>query len=71
MATLAPRRTVEAVPYVTSPGDRVSALVTDLGTFERIDGGFVLTAVPEGPEDLDRRIERVPPAVRLGAGGGR
>ena len=59
VATLAPRRTVEAVPYVTSPGDRVSALVTDLGTFERIDGAFVLTAVPEGPEELDSRIERV------------
>ena len=59
VATLAPRRTVEAVPYVTSPGDRVSALVTDLGTFERIDGAFVLTAVPGGPEELDSRIERV------------
>jgi acyl CoA:acetate/3-ketoacid CoA transferase alpha subunit/acyl CoA:acetate/3-ketoacid CoA transferase beta subunit len=59
VATLAPRRTVESVPYVTSPGDRVSALVTDLGTFERRDGVFVLTAVPEGPGDLRQRVDAV------------
>ena len=59
VATLAPRRTVDAVPYVTSPGVRVSALVTDLATFQRQEGGFVLTAVPEGPEDLDQRIDHV------------
>jgi acyl CoA:acetate/3-ketoacid CoA transferase beta subunit len=59
VATLAPRRTVDAVPYVTSPGFRVRALVTDLGTFERDDGGFVLTAVPEGPDPLRERIEQV------------
>lgn len=59
VATLAPRRTVEAVPYVTSPGDRVSALVTDLGIFERLQGELVLTGVPAGPEDLDRRVEAV------------
>ncbi len=59
VATLAPRRTVESVPYVTSPGDRVSALVTDLGTFERVDGSFVLTAVPEGPGRIEERIDQV------------
>jgi acyl CoA:acetate/3-ketoacid CoA transferase beta subunit/acyl CoA:acetate/3-ketoacid CoA transferase alpha subunit len=59
VATLAPRRTVESVPYVTSPGDRVAALVTDLGTFERVDGSFVLTSVPIGPGDLDQRVDRV------------
>ncbi len=59
VATLAPRRTVEAVPYVTSPGERVSALVTDHGTFERVDGSLVLTAVPDGPGHLDQRIDRV------------
>ena len=31
--------------YVTSPGAAVSHLVTDLGTFEKRDGRFVLTAV--------------------------
>ena len=50
VATLAPRRTVDAVPYVTSPGVKVRSLVTDLATFTREAGGFVLTAVPEGPE---------------------
>jgi acyl CoA:acetate/3-ketoacid CoA transferase beta subunit/acyl CoA:acetate/3-ketoacid CoA transferase alpha subunit len=59
VATLAPRRTVESVPYVTSPGDRVTALVTDLGTFERVDGALVLTSVPQGPGDLDDRIGQV------------
>jgi acyl CoA:acetate/3-ketoacid CoA transferase beta subunit/acyl CoA:acetate/3-ketoacid CoA transferase alpha subunit len=59
VTTLAPRRTVEAVPYVTSPGDRVSALVTDLGTFERVDGSLVLTAVTDGPGGLDERIDRI------------
>ncbi len=57
VATLAPRRTVEEVPYVTSPGDRVRALVTDLGTFERRHGRFVLTAVPAGPGTIVDRVE--------------
>jgi acyl CoA:acetate/3-ketoacid CoA transferase beta subunit len=59
VATLDARRTVPEVPYITSPGLRVSALVTDLGTFERREGEFVLTAVPEGPDTLEERIERV------------
>ncbi len=59
VATLAPRRTVEDVPYVTSPGDRVRALVTDLGTFERLDGRFVLTAVPAGEGSVADRVEHV------------
>ncbi len=59
VATLAPRRTVEVVPYVTSPGKRVRALVTDLGTFEKRDGMFVLTAVADGPETVAARVERI------------
>jgi acyl CoA:acetate/3-ketoacid CoA transferase alpha subunit/acyl CoA:acetate/3-ketoacid CoA transferase beta subunit len=59
VATLAPRRTVDAVPYITSPGVRVRALVTDLATFEREDGAFVLTAVPAGPGGVEERIARV------------
>ena len=59
VATLDRRRTVAAVPYVTSPGGRVSALVTDRGTFERQGDRLVLTAVPEGPGPLDQRIEEV------------
>lgn len=45
VTTLTPRRTVVRVPYVTSPGSRVSAIATDLGVFERTEDGFVLTAV--------------------------
>ncbi len=59
VATLAPRRTVEEVPYVTSPGERVSALVTDLGSFARRDGRFVLTAVPAGRGTVADRVEAV------------
>jgi hypothetical protein len=35
------------VPYVTSPGERVRTIVTDLSVFERADGRspFVLTAL--------------------------
>jgi len=59
VATLAAGRTVGTVPYITSPGARVRALVTDVATFTREDGPFVLTAVPEGPGTLDDRIDRV------------
>jgi acyl CoA:acetate/3-ketoacid CoA transferase beta subunit len=53
VTTLTSRRTVEAVPYVTSPGDRVSHLVTDLGIFEKRDGRFVLTAVAGGEAGVE------------------
>lgn len=36
-------RLVETLPYITSPGHRVSTLVTDLGVYEKEDGRFVLT----------------------------
>jgi acyl CoA:acetate/3-ketoacid CoA transferase alpha subunit/acyl CoA:acetate/3-ketoacid CoA transferase beta subunit len=58
MCTLTPRRTVERVPYVTSPGDRVSRLVTDRGVFSKGDTGrFELVAIPAGDESLDDRVE--------------
>jgi acyl CoA:acetate/3-ketoacid CoA transferase alpha subunit/acyl CoA:acetate/3-ketoacid CoA transferase beta subunit len=56
VATLTPSRTPEECAYVTSPGTHVRALVTDLGTFEKRDGVFVLTAVPAGDAPLDARI---------------
>jgi len=62
MTTLTARRTVEAVPYITSPGDRVRALVTDLGVFEKgPDGGFVLTAVApgSGPGPVEERVAAI------------
>jgi hypothetical protein len=60
VATLTPRRTIEEVPYVTSPGGRVRALVSDLGTFTKgEDGSFVLTAVPSGDGPVADRVARV------------
>lgn len=47
VATLTARRTAVDAGYVTSPGDRVRALVTDHGVFEKDDSGeLVLTAAP-------------------------
>jgi len=48
VATLTPQRTVAECSYVTSPGVRVQALVTDLGTFTRIDDELVLSALAPG-----------------------
>src|SRR5579871_1687435 len=60
MATLTRRRTVPSVPYVTSPGRRVRAFVTDLGTFEKDpEGRFVLTAVAAGDGTVDERVALV------------
>jgi glutaconate CoA-transferase subunit B len=53
VTTLTPRRTVQKVPYVTSPGVRVSHLVTDLGVFEKRVGGLVLTAAVGGAAGVD------------------
>jgi acyl CoA:acetate/3-ketoacid CoA transferase beta subunit len=60
MATLTRRRTVDLVPYITSPGGRVSAFVSDVGVFEKgEDGTFVLTAVPAGPGSIEERVGAV------------
>ena len=62
MSTLTPRRAVAEVPYITSVGDRVRALVTDLAVFEKDEHGeLALTAVARG-EGGDRG------AGRAGAG---
>ncbi|MDD5398769.1 MAG: citrate lyase subunit alpha [Dehalococcoidia bacterium] len=43
------RRCVEQLDYLTSPGDRVSTLVTDRGVFSKdADGRFVLTSCISG-----------------------
>ncbi len=61
VALLNPQRTPESCGYVTSPGRAVLALVTDLGTLEKLDGPdrpdeLVLTAVPESPEPIADRV---------------
>ncbi len=58
VALLAPQRTPAECGYVTSPGRAVRALVTDLGTLEKLDGDgdLVLTAVPGGDGPIEERI---------------
>jgi acyl CoA:acetate/3-ketoacid CoA transferase beta subunit len=48
VATLTPQRTVPDVSFVTSPGSRVQALVTDLATFEKRDGVLQVSALAPG-----------------------
>ncbi|MGZ8762113.1 MAG: CoA-transferase [Acidimicrobiia bacterium] len=52
VATLTPKRTPPDCGYITSPGHHVQALVTDLGTFEKLgplaDTPFTLTALAPG-----------------------
>src|SRR5207247_5441731 len=45
IASQSKERFLDKVPYITGPGDRVSALVSTLGVFEKDQGEFVLTAV--------------------------
>ncbi len=60
MSTLTRRRAVADVPYVTSPGRRVRAFVTDLALFERdADDELALTAVAPGPGSVADRVAHV------------
>jgi acyl CoA:acetate/3-ketoacid CoA transferase alpha subunit len=57
VVTLArPERLPERAGYVTSPGDRVTAVVTDKGVLRRLDGELRLAAVPGGPTPLADRV---------------
>ena len=58
VATLTAGRTPPECGYITSPGRAVRALVTDLGTLEKVDGDeLVLTAVPAGDGSISERID--------------
>ncbi len=48
-------RCVEKVSYMTAPGPKVSALITNMGVFEKRDGGdeFILTALLPAPDTAD------------------
>lgn len=59
VSTLTTRRTVEAVPYITSPGERARALVTDLAIFEKSGTVLVLTALADGPGTVEDRVSEV------------
>lgn len=57
VVTLArPDRLVAQVAYVTSPGARVTAVVTERGVLRRRGEELVLSAVAAGPEPLHERV---------------
>jgi acyl CoA:acetate/3-ketoacid CoA transferase beta subunit len=55
-----PRRLVENCAYVTSPGERVAAVCTNLGILrKREDGELHLSAVVDGEGPLAERVTRM------------
>jgi acyl CoA:acetate/3-ketoacid CoA transferase alpha subunit/acyl CoA:acetate/3-ketoacid CoA transferase beta subunit len=57
VVTLARReRLPESVAYVTSPGDRVASVVTDMGVLRRHDGALRVAAVPAGDGSVEERV---------------
>ena len=65
VVTLArPHRMPAQVGYVTSPGDRVEAVVTDRGILRRREGVLRLSAVPAGDAPKEERVK----AARAGVG---
>src|SRR5207253_10039901 len=52
-----PARLPEQVSFVTSPGDRVQTVVTDLGILRRRDGELCLAAVGAGEAPLEQRVK--------------
>jgi acyl CoA:acetate/3-ketoacid CoA transferase alpha subunit/acyl CoA:acetate/3-ketoacid CoA transferase beta subunit len=57
VVTLArPERLPRTAAYVTSPGERVTSVVTDKGILRREDGVLRLAAVPSGDGTLEERI---------------
>jgi acyl CoA:acetate/3-ketoacid CoA transferase beta subunit len=57
VVTLArPERLVDRVGFVTSPGHRVRAVVTDLGVLRRLDGELRISAVPAGEGTPAQRV---------------
>lgn len=54
-----PDRLVERVGYITSPGDRVVAVATDLGVLRRHDGELRIAAVAAGATPLHDRVREL------------
>jgi acyl CoA:acetate/3-ketoacid CoA transferase alpha subunit/acyl CoA:acetate/3-ketoacid CoA transferase beta subunit len=51
-----PERLPAEVAYITAPGDRVTAVVTDRGVLRKLDGRLRVAAVPGGAGSLDERV---------------
>jgi len=56
VALARPDRLVERVGYITSPGQRVTSVVTDLGVLRRLDGTLRIAAVPSGAGPVAERV---------------
>jgi acyl CoA:acetate/3-ketoacid CoA transferase alpha subunit/acyl CoA:acetate/3-ketoacid CoA transferase beta subunit len=57
VVTLArPERLPDSVAYVTSPGERVASVVTNMGILRRQDGVLRVAAVPTGDGSVDERV---------------
>jgi acyl CoA:acetate/3-ketoacid CoA transferase alpha subunit/acyl CoA:acetate/3-ketoacid CoA transferase beta subunit len=52
-----PERLVARVGYITSPGHKVTRVVTDRGVLRRHDGVLRIAAVPSGPTPLSERVQ--------------
>ena len=61
-----PRRLPATVAYVTSPGARVTSVVTDRGVLRRIDGRLQVAAVPAGSDPFDERVRALVGLLRMG-----
>ncbi|MDA8356356.1 MAG: hypothetical protein M0Z95_08710 [Actinomycetota bacterium] len=60
VVTLAnPERLPDRAAYVTSPGHRVTSVVTDRGILRRLDGILRVAAVPAGPGTLADRVNEM------------
>lgn len=59
VTTLSPQRTPDECGFVTSPGQRVRAIVTDLGIMEKLSpiGELTLTRVPPHDGGIDAAIQ--------------
>ena len=56
MTLARPERLPRRAAYVTSPGDRVTSVVTDKGVLRRQDGVLRVAAVPTGEGSLEERV---------------
>lgn len=53
-----PRRFVDRVSYITCLGNRIGAVVSDMGVFEKLGDEFVLTQYFAGPGSKEERVKK-------------
>ena len=57
VARQSPERFVERVNYITSPGARVSTVVTQFGVYRKVGGELILSAVFGGKPPATKSIQ--------------